>query len=97
MSIPPKNDFLDGDEVDAALHALHEAIAASVVEHGGTVVKSFAVLVRTDIGTGAVTDDCGCASCQIEMMQAFAEAKGATTKLLIDGNIVEDTKTVLHS
>jgi hypothetical protein len=97
MSIPPKKEFLEGDEVDVALHALHEAIAASVVEHGGAGVKSFAVLVRTDIGTGVVTDGCGCTSCQIEMMQAFAEAYGATTKLSIDGKIAEDTKPVLHS
>jgi hypothetical protein len=99
MSIPPKTEFLEGPGIDACLVALHDAVSASVVDHGGSQIKSFAVLVRSDIGVGVVTDGCMCEGCQVQMMAAFAEANGARCEIVKvgDDGAPEATPPVLHS
>ena len=82
-----ENRFLEGDGVEGALGALHDAITASVQALGGKGIKAFSVIVITDLGTGVANSGCDCQNCQIEMITALAESHGASCDLR---KIIED-------
>lgn len=72
--------FLETPEIDQAADALVDAIV-KVCESQGLRLKSFAVLAMAEDNDGrkigCIESGCTCADCTRDMIEVFAEARGA--------------------